>query len=413
MSLAQTRTQSYYRWVIVAAGGLLGCVAIGAMFSLPVFLLPISEDTGWSVTGISTAMTIGFLAMAPASMAWGALSDRIGPRLVVLIGSIILAASLALASRVTSLIEFQLVFGLLVGAATAAILAPMMACVTGWFDTHRSLAVSLVSAGFGMAPMTMAPLAAWLVTIHDWRTSLLIIAALAAAVMIPVAFLVSRPPALEGANAIAAPGAEPQAEMSVGQALRSPQFIILLLTNFFCCATHSGPIFHTVSYAITCGIPLVAAVTIYSVEGLAGMGGRIAFGVLGDRLGAKRVLVGGLLLQSFAVLAYVFVSQLSWFYAVATLTGFVYAGVMPLYAVLARENFPLKMMGTVIGGTAMAGSLGMAIGPLAGGLIYDSMASYAWLYIGAFIMGLGAFVIATTFRPFTLPRREPAPAPAG
>ena len=84
----------------------------------------------------------------------------------------------------------------------------------------------------------------------------------------------------------------------------------------------------------------------------------------------------------------------------ATLTGFVYAGVMPLYAVLARENFPLKMMGTVIGGTAMAGSLGMAIGPLAGGLIYDSMASYAWLYIGAFIMGLGAFVIATTFRPF-------------
>ncbi len=381
------------------------------MLSLPVFLLPISQDTGWSVTGVSTATTIGFLAMAPASMAWGALSDRIGPRLVVLIGSIILAASLALASRATSLIGFQFVFGLLVGTATAAILAPMMACVTGWFDTHRSLAVSLVSAGFGMAPMTMAPLAAWLVTIHDWRTSLLIIAAIAAAVMIPVSFLVRRPPALESGNAAAAsPGGEPEAEMSVRQALRSPQFIILLLTNFFCCATHSGPIFHTVSYAITCGIPMVAAVTIYSVEGLAGMGGRIAFGLLGDRLGAKRVLVGGLLLQSFAVLAYVFVSQLAWFYAVAVLTGFVYAGVMPLYAVIARENFPLRMMGTVIGGTAMAGSLGMAVGPLAGGLIYDSLASYAWLYIGAFIMGLGAFVIATTFRPFAKGQPEPVPA---
>ena len=86
---------------------------------------------------------------------------------------------------------------------------------------------------------------------------------------------------------------EPQSGMSLGQALRSPQFIILLLTNFFCCATHSGPIIHTVSYALTCGIPLIAAVSIYSVEGLAGMGGRIAFGVLGDRLGAKRVLVYG------------------------------------------------------------------------------------------------------------------------
>lgn len=414
MLLAQIRTQRFYRWVIVAAGGLLGCVAIGAMFSLPVFLLPVSEDTGWSVTGVSTAMTIGFLAMAPASMAWGALSDRIGPRLVVLIGSVILAASLALASRTASLIGFQLVFGLLVGASTAAILAPMMACVTGWFDTHRSLAVSLVSAGFGMAPMTMAPLAAWLVTIHDWRTSMLIIAGIAAALMIPVSFLVRRPPALEDARAASASGGGSSAEMSVAQALRSPQFIILLLTNFFCCATHSGPIFHTVSYALTCGIPMIAAVTIYSVEGLAGMGGRIAFGVLGDRLGAKRVLVGGLLLQAFAVLAYVFVSQLAWFYAVATLTGFVYAGVMPLYAVLARENFPLRMMGTVIGGTAMAGSLGMAIGPLAGGLIYDSLASYAWLYIGAFIMGLGAFVIATTFRPFAArPQPAPAPAPAG
>ena len=211
----------------------------------------------------------------------------------------------------------------------------------------------------------------------------------------------------------AASADEPQADMSVGQALRSPQFIVLLLTNFFCCATHSGPIFHTVSYAVTCGIPMIAAVSIYSVEGLAGMGGRIAFGLLGDRLGAKRMLVGGLLLQAFGVLAYVFVSQLAGFYAVATLIGFIYAGVMPLYAVLARENFPLSMMGTVIGGTAMAGSLGMAIGPLAGGLIYDSLASYAWLYIGASIMGLGAFVIATTFRPFAAVRPVPVPAPAG
>ena len=197
---AKAEAQSPYRWVIVAAGGLLGCVAIGAMFSLPVLLLPISRDTGWSVTGVSSAMTIGFLALALASMIWGTLSDRWGPRVVVLTGSVVLAASLALASRATSLVEFQLVFGLLVGGATAAIFAPMMACVTGWFETQRSLAVSLVSAGMGMAPMTMAPLAAWLVSVYDWRTSLLIIAAIAAAVMIPVSLLVRRPPALEAAG---------------------------------------------------------------------------------------------------------------------------------------------------------------------------------------------------------------------
>ena len=396
---------SSYRWVVVGAGGLLGCVAIGAMFSLPVFLLAISRDTGWSVAGVSSAMTIGFVAMAVGSLAWGTLADRIGTRPVVLIGSVVLAASLALASRATSLLEFQLLFGLMVGGATAAIFAPMMACVTGWFETHRSLAVSLVSAGMGMAPMTMAPFAAWLVSRHDWRTALLVVAALAAVLMIPAAWLVRRPPALDASAAIAFENEGPQSAMSLKQAVRSPQFVILLLTNFFCCATHSGPIFHTVSYALSCGIPMVAAVSIYSIEGLAGMGGRIAFGILGDRLGAKRVLVSGLLVQAFGALAYVFVRELSAFYAVAAVFGFIYAGVMPLYAVLARENFPLSMMGTIIGGTAMAGSLGMATGPLAGGLIFDAFASYSWLYIGSWAIGIGAFLVALTFRPF--PKRQP------
>ena len=405
---------SRYRWVIVAAGGTLGCVAIGAMFSLPVLLQAITRDTGWSVAGVSSAMTVGFLAMACCSMLWGSLSDRFGPLPVVLTGSMVLAGSLFLASQATSLLAFQFVFGVLVGGAIAAIFAPMMACVTGWFDTNRSLAVSLVSAGMGIAPMTMAPLVAWLVSFHDWRTTLQIVAAIVAVIMIPVSLLVRRPPALAAANAGVPEHGVPQAEMSVREAVRSPQFAILLLTNFFCCATHSGPIIHTVSYAVSCGIPLIAAVSIYSLEGFAGLGGRLAFGLLGDRLGAKRVLVAGLLVQAFGALAYVFVRDLAAFYAVAAVFGFIYAGTMPLYAAIARENFPLKMMGTVIGGTAMAGSLGMAMGPVAGGLIYDTFASYTWLYVGSWAVGLGAFLIAMTFKPFPkqLPKAQAVPVSA-
>jgi MFS family permease len=288
----------------------------------------------------------------------------------------------------------------------------MMATVTGWFDTHRSLAVSLVSAGMGMAPMTMSPLAAWLVTNHDWRTSMQIVALVVGSIMIPVSLLVRRPPALAHAPVAPAGGDAAPAEISMGEALRSPQFLVLFATNFFCCATHSGPIIHTVSYAVSCGIPLIAAVTIYSVEGFAGMGGRIAFGLLGDRFGAKNVLVSGLLLQAFGALAYVFAHQLATFYAVATFFGFIYAGTMPLYSVIARENFPLRMMGTVIGGVAMAGSLGMATGPLAGGLIYDAFSSYALLYIGSWVLGLCAFLMAMMFRPFPKPQAEAAPAAA-
>jgi MFS family permease len=74
---------------------------------------------------------------------------------------------------------------------------------------------------------------------------------------------------------------------------------------------------------------------------------------------------------------------------------------MPLYAVLARENFPARMMGAIVGGASTAGSLGMALGPLAGGWIYDTFSTYSWLYLGSFGMGIGAFLIAMTFRPFS------------
>ena len=86
--------------------------------------------------------------------------------------------------------------------------------------------------------------------------------------------------------------------------------------------------------------------------------------------------------------------------------GFIYAGIMPLYAVLARENFPLRMMGTVIGGMSMASSLGMASGPLLGGLVFDTFGSYSWLFIGSWGIGIGAFLISMTFRPFAEAQRR-------
>src|SRR5579859_3127617 len=122
-----------YGWVVVAAGALMGCVAIGSLFSLAVFLQPMSESTGWSRTGISTAMTLVFLTMGIAAFGWGALTDRFGPRPVVLAGAVLVGTGLVLASRATSLLEFQLVYGVVVGAAAGAVFAPTMATVTGWF----------------------------------------------------------------------------------------------------------------------------------------------------------------------------------------------------------------------------------------------------------------------------------------
>jgi MFS family permease len=217
---------------------------------------------------------------------------------------------------------------------------------------------------------------------------------------VPTAFLVRRAPTLAAATTTGAAASAGNGGMTVGQALRSTQFVVLSATSFACCAMHSGPIFHTISYAIACGIAPGIAVTIYSAEGLAGLGGRLIFGVAGDRFGVKPVLVIGLMIQALAAGAYFFTRQLGEFYAVAIVFGMSYAGVMPLYAVIAREYFPVRIMGTVFGANALISSLGMSLGPAMGGWIFDHFGTYGWLYVGSFAVGLGAAAIALAFPPF-------------
>jgi MFS family permease len=395
-----------YGWVVVATGALMTCVAFGALFSLAVFLQPMADATGWSRAGISGAMTLVFLAMGAGGFVWGMLSDRYGARPVVLTGSALLAAGLALASRSQSLLEFQLVYGLLVGFAGGSFFPPFIAVVSNWFDKHRAIAVALTTAGVGVAPLTLSPFASWLLTVQDWRGAQMTIAIVCAALLLPAALLVRQPPAPAAAAGGPAPDAGPN--LTLGQALRSVPFAVLAATFFACCAMHSGPIFHTISYAVFCGVAPLAAVSIYSLEGLAGLGGRVLLGLLADRHGVKRVLIGGLLLQALAAGAFVFARQLGEFYAVAFVFGLAYGGVMPLYAVLARGYFGPYIMGGVIGAASLISSLGMALGPLAGGWIFDNYGSYTWLYVGSFVMGLGAVAIALAFPPFKPPAKEPA-----
>ncbi|MNU62418.1 Oxalate:formate antiporter [compost metagenome] len=393
---------SHYRWVIVFAGGLMGCVAVGVMFSLAVFLEPIARQTGWSHAAISSAMTVNFIVMGLGSFMWGAASDRFGARIVVLIGSVLAGLALVLASRAQSLFAFQMIYGCLVGLSASAFMAPMISLTMRWFDDHRSLAVSLVSAGMGMAPMTISPLARFLIDeFGDWRTAMLVIGIGAWIILLPTVLLVRNPP--DEAAVEDAPQAE-GAGQPIAKVFRSPQFLVLAFTFFACCTAHSGPIFHMVSYAMYCGVAPMAAVSIYSVEGAAGLGGRIVYGLAADRFGVKPVLIIGLLIQALVIAAYTMATDLAHFYALAIIFGGTYGGVMPLYAVLAQDYFGAKILGTVLGAASMLSSIGMAFGPLAGGWAFDAFNNYNWLFFGSALVGLAAVLIALAFP--HLPGRE-------
>jgi MFS family permease len=404
----------FYGWFIVGSGIVVTCIGVGAMLALSVFLQPMSEAMGWSRTGISTTALVNWLCMGVSTFIWGALSDRFGTRAVVLSGGVLLGLGLVTASRAATLGQFQLLFGVLVGVAAGSFFAPLVATTTRWFTRNRSLAVALVSAGLSLGSTVVGPLARWLITSYDWRTAMLVIGDLAWLLIIPAALLVREPaPSADpAAPAVAATSDDPG--FTVAQALTSPQLAAIALAFLACCAAHSGPIFHMITHAIDHGVSAMAATTVLSVAGLASLAGRIVCGLIADRVGAKQTLVAGLALQAAAVSLYVFVGALPSFYALAVMFGFAYGGVMPLYAILVREYFGAKIMGSIFGAVASASTLGMSLGPWIGGRLYDAYGSYFWLFIGSFAIGLGAVVIALTFRPpRTVPAVLPSPVAAG
>jgi MFS family permease len=388
----------FYGWTILAASASIICLGMGTLFSLGVFLKPIEESTGWSRSAISTVALLNWLAMGVGSFVWGMLSDRMGTRLVAGAGGFLLGLGLVASSQASHLWQLQLFFGSVVGFAVGAFYAPLTATATKWFTSNRGLAVSLVSAGIGLGILIVAPLARWLTTLLDWRMAMLIMGDLSWLIIIPLSVLIRNAPADVGVQALGAAAELPARAYSTRDVLLSPQFWAIGLTHFACCAAHSGPIFHMVTHAIDRGVAAMAAATILGVSGLSSIAGRIGCGILADRFGAKRTLLVGLALQALLIFGYLGAQNSASLYMLGVMFGVAYGGVMPLYAIVTREYFGEKIMGSAYGAVFLISTMGMGLGSYAGGAIYDRLGSYLWLFLGSGGIGLAAVLLALTFR---------------
>jgi MFS family permease len=390
----------FYGWIVVAASAAIVCIGMGSLFALGVFLVPIERAMGWSRGAISTVALLNWIAMGLGSFFWGSLSDRIGARGVAVGGGFLLGLGLVLSSQTQALWQFYVTFGFLVGFAVGAFYAPLTSTTTKWFTAHRGLAVALVSAGIGFGILLIAPLARALTSAWDWRVAMLVLGDLAWLVVIPVALLLREPEASSVTRA-ETPGTTPLAasqDYTTREVLSAPQFWAIALTHFACCAAHSGPIFHMVTHATDQGVAAMAAATVLGVSGLSSIAGRVGGGLLADRVGAKPTLIAGLALQALIIFGYLFARDLGAFMALALVFGAVYGGVMPLYALVTREYFGEKVMGSAYGAVFLISTLGMGLGSFAGGAIYDRLGSYTWLFLASFAIGAMAVVLAFTFR---------------
>ncbi|MBI3109076.1 MAG: MFS transporter [Candidatus Rokubacteria bacterium] len=412
-----------YRWVILGAAFLIITMSIGTLFTLAVFLQPMEQSLGWSRASLSAIGFFNWIVMGAGGFVAGYVSDRFGTRIVVLVGSVLLGLGLVLSSQVTAIWHFYVTFGLMVGGGVSAFYVPLTVSAVKWFGGSRGMAAAVVSAGNGLGILALSPLSRWLINEYEWRTAFVVLGDMAWLIVIPAALLLRNPPAPAtddsnwgSAGAMSWPpqmvdaGARNLAATPGMAALglwRSWPFWAIALTHFACCTAHSGPLFHIVSHAIDLGISKMAAAGILGASGFSSIFGRIGLGMVADRVGAKPTLLAALALQAVMISSFLFTTDLGAMYGLALVFGVAYGGAMPLYALVTREYFGERVMGTAYGAVFFISCVGMGLGSYAGGAIYDALGSYRWLFLGSFAIGTMAVVLGATLRP---PARVPAGA---
>ena len=406
---AQSR-KLFYGWIVLGAAFLIIMIGIGTMFSSGVFLIPLQEEFGWNRSEISLASFLNWIAFGLFSFLFGTLSDRVGTRHVVVFGGVVLGLGLTLSGFTRQIWHLYLTFGLLGGVGVGALYVPLSATASRWFASNRGLALAIISGGNGTGILAIAPFSRYLISTYDWATAFVVIGVLSWMIILPMALLVRNSPAEMGYKAYGSDDESHTAlvtrqvvpevgAMTGREAARTPTFWLIALTHFFCCAAHSGPIFHMASFAIDMGIPKMAAAILLGLSGFMSIAGRVGMGVIADRIGAKITLTAMLGVQALGIMLYLWAGPFWTFLALAAVFGVGYGGVMPLYAILTRQYFGDRVMGTMYGAVFGISAIGMGIGSYLGGFFFDLSGTYAGLYVVSFLLGVSAIILGVVLRP--------------
>jgi MFS family permease len=316
----------------------------------------------------------------------GRLSDRFGIMVPVAGGAIALGVGYVAASQATSLWQFILAQGLLVGVAGSATFAPLIADTSLWFTRHRGMAVSIIASGSYLAGTVWPPVVQHFIQSQGWRRTYLGIAAFCVATMLPLALaLRRRAPLTDTASPIAraaAPAAQP-----LGMSPAALQ-TVLLLAGLSCCVAMSMPQVHIVAYSGDLGHGAARGAEMLSLMLAFGVVSRLASGWICDRIGGRRTLLLGSSLQAFALALFLPFNGLASLYIVSALFGLSQGGIVPAYAVIIREFFPPAEAGVRVGTVIMATVFGMALGGWMSGVIFDLTGSYQTAFVNGILWNL-------------------------
>jgi MFS family permease len=407
----------YYGWVVAwTAFGVLS-ITYGIQFSFGVLLPSIVEDLGVSRTAASLCFSVYVFVYSALSSVSGSVTDRRGPRIVLVAGAVLLGTGYLLSALSQQLWQLMVALGFIAGMGMSASFVPCNATVVRWFVRRRGQALSVSTSGGSFAAVVIPLVMGSLVEQVSWRV---LYGAMAAVVFVGLLvasrLMVASPEAKglrlddevvrrgdrvapTGDGTVPAPAALPEERsLTRAEAMRTRQFWIIAGIFLFTWLVVFLPLVHLSPFARGLGAAPGAAALLVTAVGIGGLGGRTLTGTVADRIGADRTLAVVLALQVVAFGVFAVSRSLATVYPAAVLFGIGYGGTTTVFPAIVGERFGRAHAGAIVGLLfAGAGSLA-AVGPFMAAWIYDSTGSYRIAFLLSAAVNLAGLVLVFVLR---------------
>ncbi len=395
---------------IVAASAFGIWVTMGTLSTYGVFLKPIAADFGWSRAATAGGRSLAAAFTGLGGVIAGRLTDRFGPRKVLLIFGSMVGIGYLLMSRITSLWQYYLVYGVIVGFGFSAGATPTLTTIGRWFVKRRGLVTGIVQAGSSLGGMVLAPLAGWLIVTRDWHVAFLILGIVTLAILVVSAWGFRRDPAEMGELPYGAEepsdrgankrqGAPPARGLSARQALGTRQFWMLCGVFFAFGLSRQTILTHVAAHATDLGLSLTTGAAILAIISAAAIFGRIGMGQVSDMLGSRRVYMISFSLMLGALL-WLLVAGNQWMlYLFAVAFGFAWGGLAVVRMPIMAEIFGISSLGAILGMAEVGTSAGSVLGPFFGGWLFDLTGQYTVSFLATAASVSMALVLIIVLRP--------------
>ncbi len=399
------KNRLFYGYIVVMVAFIILMIQFGAQYSYGVFFNPLLGEFGWTRAETSGAYSLYMALHGLLYMVTGRLNDRFGARIVMTCCGLSLGLGYLLMSRVTTIWQLYLFYGVIVAAGMSGGFVPMVSTVARWFTKRRGMMTGIIVSGIGLGTMVVPPLANWLISSYEWRTSYIILGFGILVLLVLLAQFLRHSPAKMGLSPYGA--SEVRVESSdadagglfLREALRSSQFWLLCVAIFGYAFCLQLVMVHIIPHAIDTGISPAAAAVIMTIIGGASIAGKVLMGISGDRIGHRHSMILAYIMLVVAFTLMVIVKAEWVLYVFPVIFGFGYGAVTTLQSLLIAELFGLRALGAILGTITAVGTIGGAVGPLLAGYVFDVTHGYHLAFLSCLILTLVSTTLIYVLRP--------------